>query len=55
MNILILLLLVISQPVLSLIGFDCGGQHLNVTTVSLLGTGECNFENETPTSTNVYI
>ncbi|XP_071576447.1 uncharacterized protein, partial [Temnothorax nylanderi] len=37
------------------IGFDCGGQHLNITSVSLLGAGECNLDQQTPNSTNTYI
>lgn len=48
MTFIVLLLLIVSQPALSLIGFDCGGQHLNITTVSLLGAGECNLEHKTP-------
>lgn len=39
----------------ALIGFDCGGSHLNITTVSLLGSGDCNLEYDTPKSTDVSI
>jgi len=38
-----------------LIGFDCDGQHLNITSVSLLGAGDCNLRYKTPNVTNVYI
>lgn len=39
----------------ALIGFDCGGQHLNITAVSLLDVGECNLHHQTPNSTETYI
>lgn len=38
-----------------LLGFDCGSQHLNVTSVSLLGTGECDNDYHIINSTQVYI
>lgn len=38
-----------------LLGFDCGSQHLNVTSVSLLGTGDCDDEYHTTNSTSVYV
>ena len=39
----------------ALIGFDCGGQHLNITAVSLLDVGECNLHHQNPNSTETYI
>lgn len=51
----LLLILSINLTVRALIGFDCGSRHLNVTTVSLLGTGDCNIDNHTPNATEVYI
>jgi len=51
----ITLLLSISITAHGLIGFDCGGQHLNITSVSLLGAGDCNLRYKTPNVTNVYI
>ncbi|XP_036138366.1 uncharacterized protein LOC105829195 isoform X1 [Monomorium pharaonis] len=39
----------------ALMGFDCGGQHLNVTTISLLDVGECNLNIRKPNTTQVYI
>jgi len=49
------LAIIISLPVNGLIGFDCGGQHLNITSVSLLGAGDCNLDYRTPNSSEVYI
>ncbi|KAK2582008.1 hypothetical protein KPH14_012224 [Odynerus spinipes] len=52
----IISLLVISiQFVNSLIGFDCGGRHLNVTTLSLLDIGTCDFTAKQPKADDVYI
>lgn len=39
----------------SLIGYDCGGAHLNVTTISLLGTGDCDLNIKQPNVTDVNI
>jgi len=51
----ITLLFSISIIARGLIGFDCGGQHLNIISVSLLDAGDCNFRYKTPNVTNVYI
>lgn len=51
----LVLVIFISLPVNGLIGFDCGGQHLNITSVSLLGAGDCNLDYRTPNSSEVYI
>lgn len=37
----------------SLIGYDCGGAHLNVTTISLLGTGDYDLNIQQPNVTDV--
>lgn len=56
MHLLVFLILsLFSTGTQSLVGFDCGGNHLNITSVSLLGAGECNLKPEVPTSTEVYI
>lgn len=39
----------------ALIGFDCGGRHLNVTAVSLLDVGECDLEYHAPINADTYI
>lgn len=52
---IILLVLVYINTVNSLIEFDCGGQHLNITTISLLDVGECNLNINQPNTTDVYI
>lgn len=39
----------------AIIAYDCGGAYLNVTTVSLLRSGECDIEVETPATVNTYI
>ena len=51
----LLFLHVLSTPVYTLIGFDCGGRHLNITAVSLLDVGECNLDIPTPNSTTTSI
>lgn len=38
-----LILVIFLSKTAALIGFDCGGQHLNVTAVSLLDVGECDL------------
>lgn len=52
---MIYLLLAIIYPVYSLTGYDCGGQHLNVTTISLLSAGECDLDVKTTNTTETYI
>lgn len=39
----------------AIIAYDCGGTYLNVTTVSLLRSGECDINIETPVTTTTYI
>lgn len=50
-----LLLLILISEASGLISFDCGGQHLNITAVSLLDVGECDLDISTPNTTEVYI
>lgn len=50
-----LLLLILISEASGLIGFDCGGRHLNITAVSLLDVGECDLDISTPNTTEVYI
>lgn len=52
---LCIVILSFMRPTTSLIGFDCGGRHLNITTISLLDVGECNLNIKKPTTTEVYI
>lgn len=49
------IILVLVKYNFALIGFDCGGRHLNITAVSLLGVKECNLEYKTPNSTRVPV
>ena len=51
----LVLLLFTAQSSLALLGFDCGGRHLNITSVSLLDVGECNLPHKTSNSTDTYI
>lgn len=39
----------------SIIAFDCGGTHLNTTTISLLSVGEFNLQFDKPTATDIYV
>lgn len=48
-------LILLIKASFALIGFDCGGQHLNITTVSLLDVGECDLQRETPNTTKTYV
>lgn len=38
-----------------LIGYDCGGKDLNITTLSLLDIGNCEVEDIEPIATGVYV
>jgi len=49
------LVLVLVTPALSLIGYDCTGRGLNITTLSLLNIGECNVEDIKPIREEAYI
>lgn len=39
----------------ALIGFDCGGRHLNITAISSLDVGECDLQYKRPNTTEVSI
>lgn len=39
----------------ALLGFDCGGSGMNVTTMSLLDTGDCDMPITEPRSSDVYV
>lgn len=52
---LYIVLLSTVKLVTPLIGFDCGSQHLNITTISLLDVGGCNLNVKQPNTTAVYI
>lgn len=41
--------------VAGLVGYDCGGESLNITTLSLLDIGNCNTEDIEPNKEEVYI
>jgi hypothetical protein len=50
-----LAILLFVKMVTSLIGFDCSGQYLNITVISLLDIEECGLHISKPNTTNVYI
>jgi len=50
-----LILIILLSEASTLIGFDCGGQNLNVTTVSLLDVGECDLKIRKPNTSSVHI
>lgn len=43
------------SPAYSLLDFDCGGRHLNVTSVSLLNSGDCNLDVKATNHSKIYI
>jgi len=45
-----LLMLFALPAVKALVGYDCGGEGLNITTLSLLDIGESNQQKRKPTS-----
>jgi len=52
---LVIILYAIIPTTYGLIGFDCGGQRMNITSVSLLNIDNCDLTFQTPNSSNVYI
>lgn len=48
-------LLIRTVTVNAILAYDCGGTHLNTTTISLLHIGECNLKLDTPVNTTTYI
>ncbi|KYM96840.1 hypothetical protein ALC62_12491 [Cyphomyrmex costatus] len=50
------LLILIAAPVVSgLIGYDCGGEGVNISTLSLLDVGDCSTEDIEPQEEEAYI
>lgn len=49
------LLTILLHPASALLGYDCGGSSLNVTTISLLDVGECQPTEEKPNVTTTHI
>jgi len=45
----------LSPAVNGLMGFDCGGQRLNITSVSLLSVDNCDLQYHAPNSSEAYI
>jgi len=45
----------IAAPAHSLVGYDCGGQGLNITSLSLLDIGNCELEDIEPNNQQVYV
>ncbi|XP_026830965.1 uncharacterized protein LOC113563501 [Ooceraea biroi] len=50
-----IMLFVLIPTTYGLIGFDCGGQHLNVTTVSLLGVRDCELKHQSLITSDTHI
>lgn len=44
-----------SRPVVAILGYDCGGTAINVTTFSLLNVGDCDLPPVEPSATPTYI
>lgn len=45
----------LTSPVYCLIGYDCGGHGLNITSLSLLDIGNCEAEDIEPIATDTYL
>ncbi|KYQ50693.1 hypothetical protein ALC60_10216 [Trachymyrmex zeteki] len=53
---LFLAIITLTIPVAKgLVGYDCGGEGFNITTLSLLDIGECNMEHLKPKEEEVYL
>jgi len=55
MLIIIIYAITLSPAVNGLMGFDCGGQRMNITSVSLLSVNDCNLQYHAPNSSEAYI
>jgi len=55
MLIIIIYTVILSPTANGLMGFDCGGQRMNITSVSLLSVNDCDLKNHAPNSSEVYI
>jgi len=55
MIIVIIYTIILSPAANGLMGFDCGGQRMNITSVSLLSVDKCDLKYHAPNSSEVYI
>jgi len=55
MLIIFIYTVLLSPTTNGLMGFDCEGQRMNITSVSLLSVDNCDLKNNTPNSSEVYI
>ncbi|XP_048512599.1 uncharacterized protein LOC125501329 [Athalia rosae] len=55
MMIAIVLILLLPTRALGLVGYDCGGPNLNISTVSLIDVGDCDIPDVNPNTTSPYI
>lgn len=46
---------ILAPPTRAIIGYDCAGEGLNITSLSLTDIGECRLENVEPITTKVYL
>jgi len=54
MLIIFMYTVILSTTTNGLMGFDCGGQRINITSVSLLSVDNCDLKNHAPNSSEVY-
>lgn len=52
---IIWILFLLTPSALALIGYDCTGKGLNITTLSLIDVGECNVDLIEPIEEETYI
>lgn len=52
---IIFLLLLLSTPTQAMIGYDCGGEGLNITTLSLTDIGNCQLDDWEPQAEETYV
>jgi hypothetical protein len=55
MDLLFIALILLITPTESLIGYDCAGQGLNITTLSLTDIGDCNVNDIEPRREEAYL
>lgn len=55
MEVAISILLLLATPALCMVGFDCGGRGLNITSLSLLDIGNCQVNTIEPLREEVYV
>lgn len=48
-------ILTILPLAVAMIGYDCGGEELNITTLSLLNIGTCELDDMKPNKEKVYV